>query len=105
MKKDGSVQPFDRKKLMTGIFHAIKKRPVSPIQVEEIVHAVECRCAARMPASLPSSEIGNYVLEQLKMVDAVAYIRFASVYQEFSDVAGFVQAISELDEMKGERSV
>ncbi|MBQ8687807.1 MAG: transcriptional repressor NrdR [Ruminococcus sp.] len=97
-KKDGSIQPFDRSKLMAGIFNAIKKRPVTAQQVQAMVDAVEVKYANEMRTSVPSSEIGNFVMEQLKVIDAVAYIRFASVYQDFSDVAGFINAISELGE-------
>ncbi len=97
-KKDGSVQPFSREKLMSGIFTAIKKRPVTAEQVQSIVDAVEGRYASEMRTSVTSSEIGNLVMEQLRHIDAVAYIRFASVYQDFSDVAGFINAVSELSE-------
>lgn len=95
-KKDGSIQPFDRNKLIAGIFNAIKKRPVTASQVQGIVDAVEEKCAAEMRASISTTEIGNFVMEQLKSIDPVAYIRFASVYQDFSDVEGFVNAVSEL---------
>lgn len=95
-KKDGSIQPFDKGKLMAGIFNAIKKRPVTAAQVQGIVDAVEERCANEMRTSVTTTEIGNFVMEQLKAIDAVAYIRFASVYQDFSDVEGFVNAVSEL---------
>lgn len=96
-KKDGSIQPFDRQKLMKGIFSAIKKRPVSAAQVQGIVDAVEERFTSELRTSVSTTEIGNIVMEQLKNIDAVAYIRFASVYQDFSDVAGFINAIGELD--------
>ncbi len=95
-KKDGSIQPFDRNKLVAGIFNAIKKRPVTARQVQGIVDAVEERYANEMRTSVTTTEIGNFVMEQLKEIDAVAYVRFASVYQDFSDVAGFVNAVSEL---------
>ncbi|MGN0584790.1 MAG: transcriptional regulator NrdR [Ruminococcus sp.] len=97
-KKDGSIQPFDRNKLMAGIFSAIKKRPVTAAQVQAIVDAVEERYGCEMRTSLKTTEIGNIVMEQLKNIDPVAYIRFASVYQDFSDVAGFINAVSELGE-------
>lgn len=97
-KKDGSIQPFDRNKLMSGIFTAIKKRPVTAGQVQAIVDAVEARYANEMRTSVTTTEIGNYVMEQLKCIDAVAYIRFASVYQDFSDVAGFINAVGELSD-------
>ncbi len=95
-KKDGSVQPFDRNKLMEGIFNAIKKRPVTAVQVQGIVDAVEERYANEMRTSVTTTEIGNFVMEQLKEIDPVAYVRFASVYQDFSDVEGFINAVSEL---------
>lgn len=97
-KKDGSIQPFDRNKLMAGIFSAIKKRPISAAQVQGIVDAVEERFANQLRTSITTTEIGNIVMEQLRNIDPVAYIRFASVYQDFSDVEGFINAISELSE-------
>lgn len=97
-KKDGSIQPFDRNKLMSGIFSAIKKRPISAVQVQGIVDTVEERFASELRTSIKSTEIGNIVMEQLKKIDAVAYIRFASVYQDFSSVEGFINAVSELGE-------
>ncbi|MDE6021052.1 MAG: transcriptional regulator NrdR [Ruminococcus sp.] len=97
-KRDGSIQPFDRNKLMKGIFSAIKKRPVTAAQVQWIVDIVEERFTSELRTSITSAEIGNVVMEQLKGIDPVAYIRFASVYQDFSDVAGFIHAVSELSE-------
>lgn len=97
-KKDGSIQPFDRNKLMAGIFNAIIKRPVTASQVQAIVDTVESQYSAEMRTSISSSEIGNMVMDKLRDIDQVAYIRFASVYQDFSDVAGFINAISELGE-------
>lgn len=97
-KKDGSIQPFDKNKLMSGIFSAIKKRPITAIQVQGIVDTVEERFANELRTSIKSTEIGNIVMEQLKKIDAVAYIRFASVYQDFSSVEGFINAVSELGE-------
>lgn len=97
-KRDGSIQPFDRNKLMKGIFSAIKKRPVTAAQVQWIVDIVEERFTSELRTSITSAEIGNVVMEQLKRIDPVAYIRFASVYQDFSDVAGFIHAVSELSE-------
>ncbi len=97
-KKNGSFQPFDRQKIIAGIYTAIKKRPVSMEQVGELVDRMENQFADEMRSSVTSTEIGNLVMEMLKEIDAVSYIRFASVYQEFSDVAGFIAAISELEE-------
>ena len=97
-KKDGSIEPFNRKKLMGGIFNAIKKRPVTADQVGALVEQIETKYANEMRNLVSSAELGNTVMEQLKKIDAVAYIRFASVYQDFTDVAGFIAAISELDQ-------
>ena len=89
---------FDRQKLITGIFNAIKKRPVSVEQVAAIAEGIEQQCANAMRSTVTSVDIGNWVMEHLKRIDAVAYIRFASVYEDFTDVASFVAAISALDE-------
>lgn len=97
-KKDGSIQPFDRGKLMAGIFSAIKKRPVTASQVQGIVDSVEGYFANELRTSITTTEIGNIVMEKLRKIDPVAYIRFASVYQDFSDVEGFIHAISELSQ-------
>ena len=97
-KRDGSFEPFDRQKLITGIFNAIKKRPVIVEQVAAIAEGIEQQCANAMRSTVTSVDIGNWVMEHLKQIDAVAYIRFASVYEDFTDVASFVAAISALDE-------
>ena len=97
-KKDGSIEPFNRNKLMGGIFNAIKKRPVTADQVGALVEQIETKYANEMRNLVSSADLGNTVMEQLKKIDAVAYIRFASVYQDFTDVAGFIAAISELDQ-------
>lgn len=95
-KKDGSFEPFDRSKLMRGIFNVIKKRPVDIEQVNKIAEDVENYFANAMVNTVSSEEIGNMTLEILKNVDDIAYIRFASVYKAFNNVEEFVNAISEL---------
>lgn len=97
-KKDGSFEAFDRNKLIAGIFNAIKKRPVSMEQISTMIDQMENQYANEMRSTVTSSEIGNMVMEMLKQIDAVAYIRFASVYQDFTDVAGFIAAIGALDQ-------
>ena len=97
VKKDGTFEPFDRNKLMRGIFNAIKKRPVNIEQVNKIAEDVENHFANAMINQVTSEEIGNMTLEILKDVDDVAYIRFASVYKAFTSVEEFVNAISELN--------
>ena len=96
-KRDGSCEAFDRNKLLKGILNAIKKRPVRVEQIAALIDHLENTYANEMRSVVTSAEIGNAVMEQLKTIDAVAYVRFASVYQDFSDVAGFIAAISELE--------
>lgn len=99
-KKDGSLEAFDRQKLLKGVFSAIKKRPVSAAQITSMIEEMETQYTSEMRSTVTSAEIGNTVMEKLKNIDAVAYIRFASVYQEFTDVAGFIAAIGALDQPK-----
>ncbi len=96
-KRDGSFQPFDRNKLITGIFSAIKKRPVTIDQVSEIADYVENYYANALKTIARSKEIGELVLNKLRDLDPIAYIRFASVYEDFTDTASFVAKISEIE--------
>ena len=97
-KKDGSLEAFDRQKLLKGVFSAIKKRPVSATQITSMIEEMETQYTSEMRSTVTSAEIGNTVMEKLKNIDAVAYIRFASVYQEVTDDAGFIAAIGALDQ-------
>lgn len=99
-KKDGSFEPFDRTKLIKGLQNAIKKRPVSVEQVTALVDDIENTYANKMQTETTTSEIGDMVLHGLKKLDLVAYVRFASVYKDFTDVDSFIQIISELDNTK-----
>ena len=96
-KRDGSVQLFDKAKLINGIVSAIKKRPVTMDQVEKIADNIENHYANELTNVAKSKEIGEFVLAQLRNIDAIAYIRFASVYEDFTDIASFVSVISELE--------
>ena len=98
VKRDGSLEPYDRNKLLSGIYHAIKKRPVTVQQVNEIADRVEDAYAGVWSSQMTSDKIGALVLGELKNLDHIAYIRFASVYQDFKDVAGFIAAITALTE-------
>lgn len=95
-KKDGSFELFDRNKLIKGLQSAIKKRPVSVEQVNELVDNIENSYANAMQTETTTSEIGDMVLKGLKGLDHVAYVRFASVYKDFSDVDSFIHIITEL---------
>ncbi|MDE6149945.1 MAG: transcriptional regulator NrdR [Ruminococcus sp.] len=97
-KKDGSFEPFDRAKLFKGLQNAIKKRPVSVDEMNELVDNIENSYANAMQTETTTSEIGDMVLKGLKDLDHVAYVRFASVYKDFNDVDSFIQIISELAE-------
>ena len=94
LKKDNSIELFDKNKLIKSISPAVKKRPVSIEDINNIVDCVESRYSNGNQIS--SAEIGDIVLIKLKDIDQVAYVRFASVYKDFSDVESFIKAISEL---------
>jgi transcriptional repressor NrdR len=96
MKKDNSFEPFDRNKLIRGLTSAVKKRPVSIENITQIVDGIESYYANKMQTQTTSSEIGDMVLTALKKIDHVAYVRFASVYKDFTDVESFISIISEL---------
>lgn len=96
-KRSGSYEAFDRNKLIQGIFSAIKKRPVSIDDVEKIADYIENHYANQLKSIAPSKEIGALVMEQLRLIDPIAYIRFASVYEDFTDVESFIAAIGSLD--------
>ena len=98
IKKDGSREFFDRHKLETGILHACQKRPVD---VSAIVSAIEKELQNSLVAEIPAREIGEMVMEHLREVDAVSYVRFASVYREFKDARTFMAELQKLAEKKG----
>lgn len=95
-KKDGSFQPFDRSKVIAGILTAIKKRPISIEAVTKLVDDIENTFANEFKNKTTTEEIGDMVLSGLKKLDLVAYVRFASVYKDFTDVESFIRIISEL---------
>ncbi|MCQ2417077.1 MAG: transcriptional regulator NrdR [Oscillospiraceae bacterium] len=95
-KRDGSIEVFKRNKLITGILNSVKKRSVSMEQIEAIVDDIESELNLEMINPVSPDRLGEMVLEKLKNVDAVAYVRFASVYKAFTDVEDFVRIISEL---------
>lgn len=95
-KRDGTFEPFNRNKLLGGIFSAIKKRPVRMEQVEAIVDEIEAELANEMITTVSPDRIGIMVLERLRKIDTVAYVRFASVYESFSDVDDFIRIIREM---------
>jgi len=96
VKKDGRREPFDRDKLMVGLKKAVEKRPVSSDQLEELVGAVEGRLQEVGEKEIPSSAVGEDVMRRLRELDEVAYVRFASVYRSFRDIAEFMTELKDL---------
>lgn len=93
IKKDGRREPFDREKLKRGILRAIEKRPVSLELVDDIVEEVEREMLKREKEEISSQAIGRAVLNRLRKIDKVAWLRFASVYLQFEDLVDFQKAI------------
>ena len=98
VKKNGSIQPFDKNKIVKGLIKACEKRPVSLEQIEAIANSVEKHLKDSLRQEVEASEIGDLVLSKLKDIDQVSYVRFASVYRDFNDIDSFVRIISELNE-------
>lgn len=96
VKKDNTRQMFDRSKIRQGIMASCQKRPVSADQIEAIVNEVENRIYSTSRSEISTREIGELVMEQLKKVDDVAYVRFASVYRDFKDVDTFMDELEKL---------
>lgn len=96
VKRDGRREPFSAKKVMTGLTLACRKRPVGRDALEALVERVELRLSGRREGDVGSDEVGQILMEELSEVDAVAYVRFASVYRAFESVEQFVEAIGPL---------
>lgn len=89
VKKDGAREFFDREKILKGIIRSCEKRPISIKQMENIVTDIEKEIVNMMQREISSEEIGNLVMDKLKDIDEVSYVRFASVYRQFKDVNSF----------------
>ena len=98
IKKDHTIEPFDREKLVDKLCRATVKRPVSLETIDNIVEEIAAELKNSLTREVTSDKIGEAVLRKLREVDAVAYVRFASVYRDFNDVDSFVKIISELKE-------
>ena len=95
IKKNGSIQPFDKNKIISGIIKACEKRPVTLIQIENIASDVEQMLKDKNVQEVESIKIGELVLDMLKPLDQVSYIRFASVYKQFADATNFINFLKE----------
>jgi transcriptional repressor NrdR len=100
VKKDGNREAFQRQKLIAGLLTACEKRPVSIQQLEEIADRVEAELQERPEREMSTKEIGAQLMQELKQLDQVAYVRFASVYRQFRDVGQFRREVDELQKSK-----
>jgi len=96
VKKDGKREIFERNKIMAGLLRACEKRPISASQLEAIVDAVEKNVQDTTDREVPTSDVGKIIMQRLKALDKVAYVRFASVYLEFEDVSEFMTELKYL---------
>jgi transcriptional repressor NrdR len=101
VKKDGRREKFDRQKILTGLLKACEKRPVPTAKLEEIVDEAEADVAESPDRERPSTAVGELVMDRLKRLDKVAYVRFASVYLDFKDVREFMDELKELLKARG----
>ena len=96
VKRDGTREPYDRNKLLAGVMKACEKRPVPQARLEQLVDAVEQKLFGTLETEISSQKIGEMVMEELKHVDEVAYVRFASVYRQFKDINTFLEELNSL---------
>ena len=96
IKRDDSRQSFSEEKLRAGLLKALEKRPVETTKIEMAIQKIERRLMAQNDREVPSSLVGEWVMEELQALDEVAYIRFASVYRQFQDIEAFKREIDKL---------
>ena len=96
VKKDGTRERFERQKLIAGLLKACEKRPVSVAAIEDVADRVELMLQERPEKEIGTSEVGAFVMQELKRLDKVAYVRFASVYRHFRDIGEFMNELKDL---------
>jgi len=96
IKKDGSRQAFDKQKILNGLLRASEKRPISLSDLTKVVDNIELKLQNELRREVTTSEIGQLVMDELKNLDEVAYVRFASVYREFKDINSFMSELTNL---------
>lgn len=96
IKKDGRRETFDRNKILNGLSKACEKRPISKETIENITAKIEKELSEELHSEIPSAHIGEIVMDKLRGLDPIAYIRFASVYQSFEDIKAYEQALKQL---------
>lgn len=101
VKRDGRREKFDRQKVLEGLLKACQKRPVGVAKLAEVVDAVETKLAESPDREISTTDIGELVMERLKTLDKIAYVRFASVYRDFQDVEAFLTELKDLFQRRG----
>lgn len=101
VKKDGSLQAFDRSKLLESMLHACEKRQVTLTQLENAVLEIEQSLQNSLEREILTTKIGEIAMEKLKAIDEAAYVRFASVYRQFKDIDTFIEELNKLREDRG----
>ena len=96
IKKDGTRERFERQKLIAGLLKACEKRPVSVAAIDAVADKVETMLQERPEKEIPTADIGAFVMQELKHLDKVAYVRFASVYRHFRDIGEFMNELKDL---------
>jgi len=97
VKSDGTREPFDEQKLLTGVLRALEKRPVDTDSVDAAISRIQHRLQSCGEREIPSRQLGEWVMDELRSLDQVAYVRFASVYRSFQDVSEFRDEIERLE--------
>src|SRR5690606_14663443 len=104
IKNNGAQELFSRDKLLAGLYRACEKTTVSGVQVEQVAGRIEDKLYEYGDAEISSSRIGEVVMDELAVVNEVAYVRFASVYRRFKDIAGFEKELSQIKNLRAEPS-
>jgi transcriptional repressor NrdR len=105
VKRNGEIEPYDRRKLLTSIEVASAKRPVGAAEIDGIVEEIERELDRSDETDIPSGRLGEMVMDRLKTRDHIAYVRFASVYRNFQDLTEFYEEIRELDERSAQSAL
>ena len=99
VKKDGRREKFDREKVLKGLISACQKRPINMTTLSGMVDQVEAKVLDSPDREIPTGEVGEFLMERLKELDKIAYVRFASVYRDFQDEKAFLQELSKLNRL------
>jgi len=101
VKRDGRREKFDRQKILEGLLKACEKRPVPMPKLAEVVDEVESKLADNPEREIPTTEVGEFLMQRLRSLDKIAYVRFASVYRDFQDVEAFLVELKDLLQRRG----